>query len=127
MNYLNLNENKILLTISTLHILIENCPNAISEEKQKIGILLQKFNQQENLKIRSRLSFCWNSLIKFNKEIFFEFSDDLFSFFIKNFHYKDYDLSFSSVEFFYSIIEETEEEEIPCEKIQEIMERRINE
>ena len=117
-------ESQILVTLSTLHILIDNCPNVISEESKKIALTLLKMNQVDNLKIRMRLSYCWNSLVKFNKEIFFEIPDQLFTFFILNFKFKDHDLNFSTVEFFHHIITE---EESPCEKLEILMEARIHE
>jgi hypothetical protein len=123
---LGVDENKILVTLSTLHILIDNCPKVISNDHKKIALLLLLMNQVENLKIRICLSNCWNSLIILNKEIFFEISDQLFSFFLINFNYKNYDLNFSSAEFFYHILY-GEEISQPCDKLQKLMELRINE
>lgn len=124
----NLNENKILVTLSTLHILIENCPNVIFNDQKKIALVLLKMNQVENLKIRMRLSHCWNSLVRLNKEIFFEISDQLFSFFVINYKYNDYDLNFSSAEFFHHIINEEENAKaLPCDKLQNLMQQRIHE
>jgi hypothetical protein len=125
-NSVVVDEKKILVTLSTLHSLIENCPNVITDDQKKIALVLLKMNQVENFKIRMRLSYCWNSLVRFNKEIFFEISDQLFSFFVMNFKYKDYDLNFSSAEFFHHILNE-EENLKPCEKLQKLMQLRINE
>ena len=122
----NFDVNKILITLSTLQILIDNCPNVISYDHKNIALTLLKMNQLENLKIRMRLSYCWNSLVRFKKEIFFEIPDQLFTFFVSNFKYKDHDLSFSSAEFFHHIIDE-EENVQPCEKLQKLMEVRIHE
>lgn len=122
----NVDENKILITLSTLHILIDNCPNVITNEYKKIALTLLKVSQIENLKIRMRLAYCWNSLVRFNKEIFYEIPDQIFSFFVLNFKYKDHDLSFSSAEFFHYIIDE-EDTNSPNEKLQKLMEARINE
>jgi hypothetical protein len=121
-----LDENKILITLSTLHSLIDNCPNVISNDHKKIALTLLKMNQVENLKIRMHLSNCWNSLVRFNKEIFFEIPDQLFTFFVLNFKYQDHDLNFSSAEFFHHVID-AEENCQPCEKLQKLMEARIHE
>lgn len=119
--------NKLLVTLSTLHILIDNCPNVISNDHKKIALILLKMNQVENMKIRMHLSYCWNSLIRFNKEIFYEIPDQLFTFFVLNFKFKDHELSFSSSEFFHHILYDDEEICTPPEKLQKLMEARIHE
>lgn len=119
-------EKKIDTTLSTLHILIDNCVNVIKNDQKKIALTLIKMNQIDNIKIRMRLSYCWNSLVRSNKAIFYEASDELFSFFVLNFKYKDHELDFSSSEFFHHLID-LEENASPPEALQKLMEARIHE
>lgn len=119
------NNNQILLILSTLHVLIDNCPITISQEYKKIAIILLKLSQAENFNIRLNLTNCWNSLIKYNKEIFYESSDQLFTFLILNFKFKNYDLNFSTAELFHFIL--YVEVNSPCEKLHKLMEARIHE
>jgi hypothetical protein len=123
----NFEENKLLITLSTLHIIIDNCPNVISNDHKKIAISLLKMNQIENMKIRMHLSYCWNSLVRFNKEIFYEIPDQLYSFFVFNFKFKDHELSFSSAEFFHLIFCDDEEVTTPPEILQKLMDARFHE
>lgn len=119
-------EDKIFTTLSTLHILIDNCPDVISFDQKKIALTLLKMNQVENIKLRMHLAYCWNSLIRFNKEIFFEIPDHLFTFFVLNFNYNDHELNFSSAEFFHYIIDEAEKNPT-FDKLEKLMEARIHE
>lgn len=120
------NEQAILITLSTLHILIENCPNAILEEVRPIAHLLINLNCLESTKIKINLAHCWNSLIKANKEILFELSENLIIYFLDNFKIDSYELNFASAEFFSFVIDE-EENILSNDKIKSFLENKLYE
>lgn len=121
-----INEKSTLILFSTLHILIDNCPNAIIEELNNLSQFLLDLNRIENINIRITIGMCWNSLLKNNKELIVDIYDHVFSFFIDNFKVENYELNFTSVEFFSFILDENENI-IDNEKIQKSFENKLNE
>lgn len=121
-----INDKSIMMTLSTLHILIDNCPNAIHEGLKKISQFLIVLNNLENTNVRINLGMCWNSILKSNKDIIFDLYDHLFIFFINNFKVENYELNFSSAEFFSLVLDE-QENIIDNEKILKAFENKLNE
>lgn len=114
------------MTLSTLHILIDNCPNAILDELKIVSQYLLILNNLENLSVRINLGMCWNSLLKNNKDIIADLYEPLFVFFINNFKVENYELNFSSAEFFCLVLDE-QENIIENDKILKAFENRLNE
>lgn len=121
-----INEKSVLVTLSTLHILIDNCPNAIFEELNLISQFLLILNNLEILNVRINLGMCWNSLLKNNKDFIADLYEPLFGFFINNFKVDNYELNFSSAEFFSLVLDE-QENIIANDKLLKALECRLNE
>jgi len=121
-----INEKITLMVLSTLHSLIDNCPNAIIEELKILSQFLINLRNIGNINIRINIGMCWNSLLKNNKELILDIFDNLFSFFIDNFKVENYELNFTSAEFFSFILDENENI-IDNEKIQKLFENKLNE
>jgi hypothetical protein len=115
-----------MITLSTLHILIDNCPNAIFDELKILSKFLIILNNLENINVRINLGMCWNSILKNNKEIIFDLYDYLFAFFINNFKVENYELNFSSAEFFSLVLDE-KENIIANDKILKSFENKLHE
>ncbi len=94
--------NSLKITLSTLYNLLENCPNSIYNQLKIIAQILFNVNYLEQLNIDNNkiISLCLNSLLKNNKEIMNESYEHLINIFMSNFESDDYDLNFSSAEFF---------------------------
>lgn len=125
-------ENKICLILSILHVMIENCPNLIANIFKQIAMNLVEFSIQikfKTLKIHLRLTNCWNSLIRFKKELFFDsmINDSLFSFLLNNFKFKNYDISFISMQLLHFIIFEEDKTDSTSYNLQRLMNSRIKE
>jgi len=103
-----LNEKSILITLSTLQLLIENCPNVIVDDSKSIAECLITLNNIEMENIKKILCPCWNSLLKNDKTLINDLYEHLFIFFINNFKIDNYEIKFSSAEFFSFIVDKEE-------------------
>jgi len=103
-----INENSILMTLSILNSLIENCPNAIFNEKKIISQCLIEMIDLENLDIRISLGISLNSLLRNNKDLLKDLHEKLFIFFFNNIKITNYELNLTSAEFFLYILDEEE-------------------
>lgn len=106
--------------------MIENCPNAIYEELKIVSQFLLILNNMENLNVRINLGICWNSLLKNNKDFIADYYEHLFVFFINNFKVDNYELNFSSAEFFCLVLDE-QENIIANDKLLKAFENKLNE
>ncbi len=105
-----LHEKIISLDLKTLLILIENCPNTVNDNLKTILESLIKINNSDNINIRNFLGKCWNSLLNINKNFFFasELFEALIAFFIDSFILQNYELNFTSAEFFSFVLDKEE-------------------
>lgn len=107
-NEIKISDKLILLDLTILLILMENCPNTILDESKPIVESLLKLNNYEKINIKTILGKCWNFLIKINKSVILELHNTLIAFFICNFNIDDYDLNFTTAEFFCFLLDKEE-------------------
>lgn len=94
------------LVLNTLHILLENCPDALDIHAENIANVLLNFNNFENCSLRFKVGRCWISIIKLRKDIFNQFCETLFDFFTDNLSKEAYEMNFTAAEFYLFVIEE---------------------
>ncbi len=113
-HFLNFNKSEkikpelVTLVLNNLYLLIENCPNLVNEEIDKIVDTLLSLNECNNFQTRYHLGRCWLSILKIKKEILSSILDSLFAFFIGNFSVENYQMNFTSSEFFSMLIQSDE-------------------
>jgi hypothetical protein len=105
------NESLITLTLATLYVLLESCPNVMSENLDHVINVLSTLSVSQNLQTRYHLGRCWLCILRMKKDIIFSLNAHLFPFFMNNFSVDYYEMNFTSAEFFLMIIETCEEEE----------------
>jgi hypothetical protein len=99
-------EKLIILVLTTIYILLENCPEAMTNSIETVSTSLIKLQNWKNFAINFRIGRCWLSIIKLRRDVFLRFFDKLFIFFTENLSVEYYEMNFTASEFYLHIIEE---------------------
>ena len=118
--------NVVILSLTALHILLENCSNSLKVIINNISLSLLSIGNSKNYSIRYRLGRCWLVLVKLNKEILLEFANTLFEFFYENLSVEYYEMNFTACEFFLFVIEELENKKSDLFKNKHITQSLLN-
>jgi hypothetical protein len=78
-----------------------------------------------NLKIRFRIGRCWLIIVRISKSILFNAFERLYKFFFVNMTAEDYEMNFTSAEFFLYLVDEEEEDIIKNNKISTILQNNF--
>ena len=116
--------NNILL--NTINLLFESCQHLMLEKIREIIPIINHFSNSQDQKIKAKIAKCYYTIIHIDKDLVYQYSDILFSFFIKNFKDDNYDQSYISSQYFLYIISK-EEKFILNMEIKKTMEMNLKE
>jgi hypothetical protein len=119
------NQDLLIMVLSTVYVLLENCPNKMSDDLGILVKILFNLHSSQNLGTRYHLGKCWLAIIRMKKEILLETFENLFNFFLNNFTVEHYEMNFISAEFFLVIVEENEEELIKEEIVSNVLQNNL--
>jgi len=119
------NQDLLVMVLSTVYVLLENCPNKMSDDLGILVKILFNLHSSQNLSTRYQLGKCWLAIVRMKKEILIESFENLFNFFLHNFTVEHYEMNFISAEFFMVIIEENEEELIKEEIVANVLQNNL--
>lgn len=74
-------------------------------------------HQVQDLNARFRIGRCWLIIIRIRKEVLNELLTQLFEFFLQNFSVEQYEMNFTSAEFFLYLVDEEDEDIIKTDKV----------
>jgi hypothetical protein len=100
------NQAFMILVMTSLYILLENCSEASYDFIEEVSkTLIQLFNIR-NFALRYRVGRCWLSAIMIKTSIFDSVSEKIFQFFTENLSTECYQMNFTAAEFYLCIVEE---------------------
>jgi len=97
--------NKIIKILECLIIILQKYGFMLNNFDNELISSFKIFNDSENLHFRTKLAYCLYEYLKIKKELIFEHSEFLMSFFFHNYKLENYELNFLNSEFFLLIIE----------------------
>ena len=98
--------NNILL--NTINILFESCQHLMLLKIREIIPIINHFADSPDQKIKAKISKCYYTISQIDKDFVYQYSEKLFSFFIKNFSDQNYEQSYIASQYFLYIISKDE-------------------
>ena len=98
--------NNILL--NTINILFESCQHLMLGKIREIIPIINHFADSPDQKIKAKISKCYYTISQIDKDFVYQYSEKLFSFFIKNFSDQNYEQSYIASQYFLYIISKDE-------------------
>lgn len=115
----NISEDEIThitIMIDYINFFIKNYGEVTLNYSKKFIEIFRKFEDSDNISLRTKISKCLLDLLKQKKDIIFEDYEYFFCFFFDNFRFENYYMNLSASEFFLFLIENYENEFIPLEE-----------
>jgi hypothetical protein len=104
----NVENNQIIIeqVLTTMYILLENCPEAVYDISDEISNTLIELGNIKKYSMRYKVGRYWLALINTKYQILDTNSESLFQFFTENLSVESYQMNFTAAEFYLSIVDE---------------------
>jgi hypothetical protein len=106
----------IAIIIDFLHFFIKNYGEVTLNYSKEFIEIFRKFEDSDNILLRTKISNCLLDLLKQKKELIFEDHEYFFCFFFDNYRFENYYMNLSASEFFLFLIENYEDEFKPIKE-----------